>query len=87
MITRQQIAEAYQCGVNVMRPILRSAGITHQRSLSLEEFREVIKRRGWPIDKKYQEMAELAMNSPIENADSSQKLQQLLRFFPGIKNT
>lgn len=67
MITRQQIADAYECCVDLVRPRLRAAGIKHMKRLTLEEFREYIKVNGWPINKNYQQLADIAMKSPIEH--------------------
>ena len=66
MITRQQVADAYECCVDLVRPRLRAAGIKHMKRLSLEEFREYIKVNGWPMNQKYQYLVDLAMKSPIQ---------------------
>jgi hypothetical protein len=64
MITRKQIADAYQCCHNTIKPFLEQAGITHSKGITLDEFREVIRKRGWPTNEKYQHMAEMAMKVP-----------------------
>lgn len=66
MITRQQLADAYECCVDLVRPKLRACGINHMKRLTLEEFREYIKVNGWPMNKDYQYLADLAMKSPIQ---------------------
>lgn len=66
MITRQQIADAYGCCVDLVRPKLRAAGIKHMKRLTLEEFREYIKLNGWPMNKDYQQLADMAMKSPVQ---------------------
>lgn len=66
MISRKQIGDAYVCCQDIARKKLRAAGIKHMKRLTLEEFREVIKTNGWPENKDYQYLAELAMKSPIQ---------------------
>lgn len=65
MISRKQIADAYNCCVDLVRPRLREVGIKHMRGLTLEEFRSYVLRWGMPINEKYQRLAKMALDSPV----------------------
>lgn len=75
MISRKQIADAYQCCVDYARMKIRAAGIEHQKHLSLEEFRKVISVNGWPINGQYDDLAQRAMKIP-KQMDLFQNTQQ-----------
>jgi len=83
MISRQQIAEAYQCHVDTIRPRLRAAGITHKKAITLDEFRNVIMAIGYPTNEKFTYLADLAMRK----ANFPLSLFPGIMNFSGIKNT
>lgn len=85
MISRKQIADAYECCVITMRPILRSVGINHMKSITLSEFRLVIKKIGYPTnqDQKFKYLADLALHD--ENEKPVKESVQL-SLFPGVAN-
>lgn len=64
MISRKTVADAYLCCLDICRKKVRAAGIKHMRRLKLEEYREVMKVNGWPVNPHpdHQKLAELAWN-------------------------